>query len=138
MVEPGKTSEKPEYPTSFGLFYPVGYLVVGFKNKESALQVQQDLKTGGYEDNDCTFFSCKEVTEAATENLEKSSAGFLPRLGWDDEAIKVHLETAKEGGSFLVIYAPDNVSSDRAMNVIRRAPFEFVHRYHRLAIEELE
>jgi hypothetical protein len=51
--------------------------------------------------------------------------------------IEQHLEAAKEGSSFLVIYAPDNVSSDRAMNVIRRVPFEFAHRYHRLAIEEL-
>lgn len=88
------------YPTSFGLFYPVGYLVVGFKNKESALQVQQDLKTGGYEDNDCTFFSCKEVTEAATENLEKSSAGFLPRLGWDDEAVRFTWKQQKKVALF--------------------------------------
>ncbi|MBN9133792.1 MAG: hypothetical protein J0H48_10570 [Nitrosospira multiformis] len=132
-----QTREKPQYPTSFGLFYPVGYLVVGFKSREDALRVQQDLKTGGYEPDDCVFFSCKEVTEAATDNLEKNE-GFLPRLGWADEAIKVHLETAKEGGSFLVIYAPDKLSSDRAMNVIRNVPFAFAHRYHRLAIEELK
>lgn len=137
MVEPGKTSEKPEYATSFGLFYPVGYLVVGFKNEKDALQVQQDLKTGGYEAEDCASFSCRQVIEVASDNLEKNT-GFLARLGWADEAIKIHLETAKEGGSFLVIYAPDSVSSDRAMNVVRRVPFEFVHRYHRLAIEELE
>jgi hypothetical protein len=137
MVEQDKAREKPQYPTSFGLFYPVGYLVVGFKSKEDALRVQQDLKTGGYEPDDCVFFSCKEVTEAATDNLEKNE-GFLPRLGWADEAIKVHLETAKEGGSFLVIYAPDKLSSDRAMNVIRNVSFAFAHRYHRLAIEELK
>lgn len=136
-MDQNKTSEKPKYPTSFGLFYPVGYLVVGFKNREDALRVQQDLMTGGYEPDDCVFFSCKEVMEAAQDNLDQNQS-FLPRLGAADEMIKQHLETAKEGGSFLVIYAPDKLTSDRAMNVIRRVPFELAHRYHRLAIEELK
>ena len=136
MANENRTSEKPEYPTSFGLFYPVGYLVVGFPGREDALRVQQDLMTGGYEAEDCAFFSCKEVTEAAKENLDQGN--FLPRLGGADKVIEKHLEAAKEGSSFLVIYAPDKVTSDRAMNVIRRVPFEFAHRYHRLAIEELD
>ncbi|WP_256208935.1 hypothetical protein [Nitrosospira sp. Nsp14] len=33
---------------------------------------------------------------------------------------------------------PDKLTSDRAMNVIRRVPLEFAHRYHRLAVEELK
>ncbi|WP_205012795.1 hypothetical protein [Nitrosomonas sp. HPC101] len=70
------TNEKPQYPTSFGLFYPVGYLVVGFKNNKDALQVQKDLETGGYEPEDCALFSCKEVTEAAADNLKKMRALF--------------------------------------------------------------
>ena len=78
----------------------------------------------------------KEVVEAATKNLDHGH--FLPRLGGADKVIEKHLEAAKEGSSFLVIYAPDKLSSDRAMNVIRRVPFEFSHRYHRLAIEELK
>ncbi len=92
--------------------------------------------TGGYEPDDCVFFSCKEVMEATQGNLDQNQ-GFLPSLGSADKMIKQHLEAAKEGGSFLVIYAPDKLTSDRAMNVIRRVPFALAHRYHRLAIEEL-
>lgn len=136
MDKQNTTRETPKYPTSFGLFYPVGYLVVGFQSREDALRVQQDLMTGGYEADDCAFFSCREVMEAARKNLDHGH--FLPRLGEADTMIKKHLEAAKEGSSFLVIYAPDKVSSDRAMNVIRRVPFELAHRYHRLAIEELK
>ena len=99
------------------------------------MRVQQDLKTGGYEPDDCVFFSCKEVMEAAEKNLDQGN--FLPRLGAADKVIELHLEAAKEGGSFLVIYAPDKLTSDRAMNH-RRVPFEFAHRYHRLAVEELK
>ena len=70
------------------------------------------------------------------KNLDQRN--LLPRLGAADKVIELHLEAAKEGGSFLVIYAPDKLTSDRAMNVIRRVPFEFAHRYHRLAVEELK
>jgi len=38
----------------------------------------------------------------------------------------------------LLIYAPGDTDAARAMNVIRRVPFEFAHRYHRLAIEDLK
>ena len=137
MVGQDKTFEQHKYPTSFGLFYPIGHVVVGFSSKEDALRVQQDLITGGYERNDCAFYSSKEVKEIAQENLDQNE-GFLARYGWADEAIQIHLESAHEGSSFLVIYAPDQLSSDRAMNVINRVPFEFAHRYHRLAIEVLK
>jgi len=106
------------------------------KAGEDALRVQQDLKTGEYEPHDCVFFSCKEVMEAAEKNLDQGS--FLPRSGAADKVIELHLEAAKEGGSFLVIYTPDKLTPDRAMNVIRHVPFEFAHRYHRLAVEELK
>ena len=85
---------------------------------------------------DRALFSCKEVAEAAKKNLDHRS--FLPRLGVADKMIEKHLEAAKEGSSFIVIYAPDKVSSDRAMNVILRVPFLICAPYHRLAIEELK
>lgn len=137
MVDKDKAIEKQKYPTSFGLFYPIGYVVVAFSNKEDALRVQQDLIAGGYERDDCAFFSSKEVKMAAQENLDQNQ-GFFARYGWADEAIQIHLDSAQEGSSFLVIYAPDKLSSDRAMNVVRRVPFEFAHGYHRLAIEILK
>ena len=137
MESQEKTSEQRKYPTSFGLFYPIGYVVVGFLSKEDALRVQQDLITGGYERDDCAFFTSKEVKELTRKNLDQNQ-GFIARYGWADEAIQIHLESAKEGSSFLVIYAPDQLSSDRAMNVIHRVSFEFAHRYHRLAIEVLK
>jgi hypothetical protein len=89
---------------------PIGYLVVGFKSREDALRVQQDLKTGGYEPDDCVFLSCKEVMEAAEKNLHQGN--FLPRLGAADKVTELHLEAG--------------------------APFEFAHRRHRLAVEELK
>lgn len=134
------TSEnKPqtEHTTDFGIFYPLGYLVVAFPEQENARQVQRDLMTGGYDPADCEFYTCEEVVEGAQRNLA-GNKGFLARLGWSDEAVKTHLEAAKQGSAFLLVYAPGDTDSARAMNVIRRVPFDFAHRYQRFSIEKLQ
>lgn len=121
----------------FGIFYPVGYIVVGFPDEADALQVQQDLLTGGYEAGDCTLHRAREVAEAATRNL-RNNDGFLAMLGKSDDAVRVHLRAAEKGATFVLIYAPGDLESSRAMTVVRRAPFEFAHRYHRFVIESLK
>lgn len=130
--EPGN-----QFPTNFGIFYPTGYIVAAFANKEDAQRVQRDLMSGGYEPYDCVLRTSEEVAAKAQRNLDENT-GFLARLGKSDEAVQIHLDAAKEGATFLRIYAPGDTDATRAMNVIRRVPFEFAHRYHRLAIEELK
>lgn len=138
-------SEKPqpskrdlsEFDSDFGIFYPVGFLVVGFPTLEDAQKVQRDLITGGYDPADCMLYSSQEMAEAAERNLREHE-GLLARLGSSDEAVQVYLDAAKQGAAFLLIYAPDDLSAMRAMNVIRRVPFLFAHRYHRFIIEEMK
>lgn len=122
--------------TDFGIFYPLGYLVVAFPKKEDAQQVQRDLMVGGYDPADCELYTCEEVAAAAQSNLANNT-GFLARLGWSDEAVKTHLDAARQGSAFLLIYAPGDTDAARAMNVIRRVPFDFAHRYQRFTIEKM-
>jgi hypothetical protein len=135
--EPGPTPPDRRMTDLGGIFFPVGYLVAAFPEESHARQVQRDLRTGGYEEADCVFYSSEEVAKASRENLEQHTS-WLSQLGKSDEAVRAHLASAKRGAAFLLIYAPGEIDSARAMNVIRRVPFEFVHRYHRLAIEEME
>jgi hypothetical protein len=134
---PENESLNPAQMKQFGIFYPLGYLVVAFPEQKDAQQVQRDLMTGGYDQADCELYTSEEVAAAAERNLAENT-GFLARLGWADEAVKAHLDAAKQGSAFLLIYAPGDTDTARAMNVIRRVPFEFAHRYHRFVIEELK
>lgn len=134
---PTNDPRTPPSTRDWGIFYPVGYLVAAFPKREDAWQVQQALMTGGYDQEDCVLYTCKEVIAAAGSNLAENT-GFLARLGWADEAVQIHLDAAKEGAAFLLIYAPGDTDTARAMNVIRRGSFEFVHRYHRFTIETLK
>jgi hypothetical protein len=137
------SNQKPENAsrtapaTDYGIFYPLGYLVVAFPKQEDALHVQRDLMAGGYDQADCEVYASEEVAAAAERNLADNK-GFLARLGWSDEAVKIHLESARQGAAFLLIYAPNDTDAARAMNVIRRVPFEFAHRYQRFTIEKLQ
>jgi hypothetical protein len=74
--------------TSFGIFYPVGYIVAGFPQQGDAERVRADLLTGGYAEADCVLFTAEEVAAAAARNLD-DNRGFLARLGKSDEAVRI-------------------------------------------------
>ena len=122
--------------TDFGIFYPRGHLVAAFPRHDDAVRVQRDLTTGGYSAEDCQLFRAADVARIARRNLEEQT-GFFATLGRSDEAVNAHLAAAERGDSFLVIYAPNDLDVERAMTVVRRVPFDLVHRYHRLAIQVL-
>lgn len=52
--------------------------------------------------------------------------------------LQQHLAAARRGSAFLVIYAPTDPEAERVMNVVRRVPFDFAHRYRRFAIEVMK
>lgn len=117
-------------------FYPTGFLLAAFSKEEDAKTVQEALITGGYDPEDCMFQSSQKIAYESQRDLDEHTS-FFDRVGWSYDAVKVHLEAAKEGAVFLFIYAPGETEAERAMNVIRRVPFKFAHHYHRLTIEEL-
>ncbi len=126
-----------KHMSDFGIFYPRGHLVVAFGKREDAERVQRDLLTGGYDPKDCLLATAAEVARGAERNLDDHT-GFFARLGSSDEAVRKHLDAARHGDSFLLIYAPTDLEAERAMSVVRRAPFDFAHRYHRFAIQDLQ
>jgi hypothetical protein len=135
-AEKGATNLDEAYSKDFGIFYPTGCLVAGFASENHAIAIQAGFLSEGYRGDDCSLFNAKAILLAADHDLERHD-GFLARLGWSAKAVQKHLDLAREDGALLVIHAKTDAEAEHAMNIIRRAPFEFVHRYHALAIEEL-
>lgn len=129
-------SEEENFPTQFGIFYPTGYIVVAFPEKDDACKVQDDLMTGGYEESECKLYESDKIASVAKSHLE--DAGPIATLGSSDDYEEKHLEAAKEGCTFLVIHAPNDVDAERVMRVVRRVSFKLAHRYHHLAIRDLK
>jgi hypothetical protein len=125
-----------DFPTSFGIFYPTGWIVVAFPKREYAEQVRHDVLTGGYDEADCKLVRSDEVIPSAQAQLDDS--GWLGKLGMADEMIGRHLDAANRGSTFLLIHALSDDEVERVMKVVRRVPFDLAHRYHRFAIEEIK
>jgi hypothetical protein len=123
-------------PTQFGIFYPTGWIVVALDDKTNAERVQRDLFAGGYDAQDCMLVGASEVIPSAQGQLENSD--WLGRLGKADEMVETHLRAAAGGSTFLIVYAPTESEAERVMNVVRRVPFQFAHRYRKFAIETLK
>jgi hypothetical protein len=102
------------------------------------MAVHAEFIAGGFDSKDCTFFNADSILLAADHDLQRHD-GFLARLGWSAKAVQIHLDLAREDGAFLVIHAKSDAEVERMMMIIiRHAPFVFVHRYHALAIEDLD
>ncbi|MPZ47558.1 MAG: hypothetical protein GEV05_30210 [Betaproteobacteria bacterium] len=128
--------DESDLHTSFGIFYPTGWIVVAFPERAFAEQVQRDVFTGGYDEADCKLIRGDEVIPSVQAQLDGS--GWLAKLGMADEMIGRHLDAAKRGSTFLLIHALSDAEAERAMKVVRRVPFDLAHRYHRFAIEEIK
>ena len=109
---------------------------MAFPTEAAAEQVRRDLLTGGYNEEDCKLVPCHQVIPSAEAQLK--DAGWLAQLGKSDGMVGRHLAAAKRGSTFPIVFAPSDTEAERVMNVVRRVPFDFAHRYHRFAIQEMK
>jgi hypothetical protein len=118
--------------TNFGAFYPTGYMIIAFERYDDAEQTYRDLRTGGYAEEDCDLHTTEKVAEFAQRNLD--SSGLMARLGKGSSAVELRLKATRD---FPARISPNDLDTERAMNVVRRRPFVLVRRYHCFAIETL-
>jgi hypothetical protein len=117
------------------VFAPVGYLVLGFPGEAEAAKARAALLTGGYEDDEVIAFSSQEVIADIEKTRDDVSP--LAYIGAELGHQKQHLECAKQGCAFLVVYAPTEAETARAINVARRFGARLAHKYNRLTAEEI-
>jgi hypothetical protein len=128
--------QRPSPPTQFGVFYPLGHVVLALEAREDAERMRQLLIDGGYDESDVTLWSSSEVAAAARE-LEQS-AGVLARIfGAEIAAMDQHIELADAGYTFLVAHCPSDLDTTRLMNVARRFRYGLAQKYDRFTITKL-
>ena len=65
--------QPPPVPTQFGVFYPLGHVVVALQSREDAERMRQLLINGGYDERDVTLWSGSEVAVGARELRQSAS-----------------------------------------------------------------
>jgi hypothetical protein len=127
---------KGDYPLSFGAFYPTGHVVIFFANPADAERAREALLSGGYEEDDILHMSSEDVV--STIERMRPHVSLLAQFGSETQQMERHYELAKQGCDKLIVYAPTEAESKRAMNVARRFDVKLAEKYHRLVMEDLE
>jgi hypothetical protein len=123
-------------PTQFGVFYPLGHVVLALQSRDDAERIRQLLIDGGYDERDVTLWESAQVATGARE-LQQSASILAKLFGAELDAMHKHIELADAGYTFLAAYSPSDLDTKRLMNVARRFRYELAQKYDRFAITEL-
>ena len=126
---------KPEV-NFFGAFYPVGYAVLAFRDSADALAVKQYWADAGYEDADATIVLAHELATAEGGN-EAGVDGVAEALDGETKLMHKHQKLARDGATFLMVYAPDDETTTRLSSILKRFVPLSADKYDRLTISGL-
>jgi hypothetical protein len=126
---------KADHPHSMGAFKPVGHIVAAMPDDDRAAQAVRALREAGCGPHDILEYTAAEEGDEMDRMLAQTSefAGF----GYEVTLMRRFQRLAKEGASWLIVYAPGDDMVPRIADVLRRFDCLLAVKYHWLAIEEL-
>lgn len=122
-------------PESFGVFKPVGHVVITLRSVGDLQRAEAALKEQGFDASEIVRYTPVEMIEQVNTEVERASP--LAAIGQDLNLIKAHRELAQAGCSFLVVHAPEQAHIDKVNAVAHRLKAVAAQRYGRLVTEEL-
>ena len=130
-----KRLTKADHPLSFGVFSPVGHVVVAFADAEAADAAARALREAGFDDEDILEYGADEESQEMSRMLDgiSGAAGF----GHEVCLMRQYKALADEGCCWLVVYAPDKAHCEQVVEVARRHGAKLAEKYGRLVVEDL-
>jgi hypothetical protein len=130
-----KRMSKADHPQSFGAFKPVGHVVVAMPDDARAAAAAKALRTSGFENEDVLEYTAAEENDEMDRMLQHASdfSGF----GYEVSLMRKYQELAREGASWLIVFAPDDVRAQKAAEIVKSHGALMAEKYHRLVIEDL-
>jgi hypothetical protein len=127
---------------SFGVFYPLHYIVAAFDTPERAEDVRKLFCDAGFDDSDVASATGPFVTQKLESMkgatwLEKFKIGFASFLGTELGYIDDDRKLAERGAGFLFIYTPDDDSIHKSEALLVRAHPLSARRYDHAGIRRL-
>ena len=130
-----KRMTKADHPQSFGTFKPVGHVVVAFPDDDRAALAVRALRDRGFEPDDILEYTAAEEDDEMDRMLQHASdfAGF----GYEVTLMRRYQKLAREGASWLIVYAPDSERTARVADAVRPHGALLAEKYNSLVIEDL-
>ena len=127
--------EKNDLPEAFGVFKPVGHIVIAFRSAADQQAAADALLRQGFAASALVRFTPDEMKTQVDADVKAASV--LASLGQELNLVKAHRALAESGCSFLVVHAPDDDLAERVAAVARTMKAVSAQRYGRFIIEEL-
>lgn len=125
-----------EVPEAYGVFKPVGHVVISFPSDADLRFAQAALVEAGFHGPD-TVRSYTPAAMIEQIDAQLADASPLASLGQELNLVKAHRALAERGYHWLVVRAPSDDQARRVASVARRFNAERVQKYGRLIVEEL-
>jgi len=118
---------------SFGVFKPVGYIVISFPSATQADDAGRALQGAGV--GDIRRFSDREMILQIDADMARASP--LAAVGQELNLVKAHRALAERGYHWLVVPAADAAAATRIADRVRPLGAESAQLYGHFIIEEL-
>ncbi len=127
--------DKTDPPESFGIFKPVGHIVMSYRSTTDMEAAAGALTAAGFAAKELVRYTPKEMIAQVDDEIATASP--LAAIGQDLNLVKAHRELAESGCSFLVVHVPDDAHVEKATVVARKFKAVTAQRYGRFIVEEL-
>ncbi|MEC9408719.1 MAG: hypothetical protein ABF271_15110 [Abyssibacter sp.] len=118
-----------------GMFYPTGYMVVGFDHTGDASAAHDYLRNAGFEPDDITIVPAEQMRREAEANL--SNPGLFASIGASLPVREKQLDLARRGCEFVLVNAPTDHAETRAKKALAQLPVRYAVKYRHLVIEDM-
>jgi hypothetical protein len=124
-----------DMPTSFGVFKPVGWLMVGLPTQDQANAVVATLHNSGWHSTRVLHFTPNETIAELQGLIE--NAGPLAGFGYEITLLRRYLELARMGYRWLLVKVDDTEQAAAAAELAGAGGATLAVRYRSLTVDEL-
>lgn len=127
--------DKQHPPTSFGVFKPVGHVLIQFANTRDVEGAAEALHRIGVPVDDMTLYTPRQMLAQIDKDMAAASP--LASIGQEMNLSKAHRVAAELGHHFLTVKADDLEHAQRIAETVTPFNAERAQHYGRFIIEEL-
>lgn len=130
-----ETMSSDTVPTTFGVFKPVGHVMVGLPTEAATDQLVRTLHRTGWASESLLRFVPDNAVAELTELVNQ--AGPLAGFGFEITVLRRYLALAEQGHRWLLVKADSTEQAAQVAELARRGGAVLAMHYRSLAVEEL-
>jgi hypothetical protein len=128
-------AEAAALPTSFGVFKPVGHVMIGLPTRKQLEALVIALHAVDWPDSDMRQFAPQQAVEQLQAMVD--NAGILSGAGYEITLLRRYLDLAKEGTTWLLVKADDGERASTVGALAVTCGATIAEYYQTLAVESL-